>query len=71
MTKLKTAVNLNEHDRIYAALVELHAGRSEDESQRINARLILLLMNHIGDEQILGEAFELAAAKAGRNCPGK
>lgn len=60
MTKLKTTVNLADHDTIYQSLIEMHAGYSDAESERINARLILLLMNHIGEVQVIFEAIELA-----------
>ena len=43
-------------------IVEAHAGRSESESMRLNARLILLLANHIGDPQVIREAIACAAS---------
>jgi hypothetical protein len=58
---LLTDPNIEAPDEFYAELLALHAGRSRDESERINARLILLLANHIGDPKILREA--LAAAR--------
>ncbi|MBF9151732.1 DUF2783 domain-containing protein [Novosphingobium jiangmenense] len=36
-------------DTIYAQLIDLHRGRSDAESLRLNARLILLLINQISD----------------------
>ena len=64
MTKLVTTPNIPSPDDFYAELLALHEGRSKEESDAINARLILLLANHIGDRAILREAFE-AAKKAG------
>ena len=60
MSKLDTAVNLSRHDEFYQQLLDLHKGRSEEESARINARLILILMNQIGDDQIVEAAIKLA-----------
>ncbi len=50
-------------DDFYEALIETHRGLSDEQSQLVNARLVLLLANHIGDLRVLREA--LAAACAG------
>ncbi len=47
-------------DDLYEQLIELHRDLSPEESQAVNARLILLLANHIGDPDVLSEAMELA-----------
>ena len=47
-------------DDFYQALIEAHRGLSDDESLALNARLILLLSNHIGDLAVLREALALA-----------
>lgn len=60
MTALNTDINLADHDGIYARLVALHEGLSDEESARANARLILLLINHIGDRAVIEQAIELA-----------
>jgi hypothetical protein len=60
MAKLNTMPNLPAADDFYAELLKLHEGRTAAESAAINARLVLLLANHIGDAEILREA--LAAA---------
>lgn len=65
MTKLNTMVNLAAHDKIYQSLIDMHAGRSDAESQRINARLIFLLINHIGNEQVIIEAIGRAKGQSG------
>lgn len=59
--KLITAPNLADPDSIYQKLIALHDGRSDDESMRINARLALFLINHIGDQEAVTEAISLAA----------
>ena len=60
MSKLDTAIKLSRHDELYQTLLDLHERRSEEESARINAKLILILMNQIGDDKIIEEAIELA-----------
>lgn len=57
---LITAPNLTRPDDSYAALIAAHEGLSEAESHALNARLILILMNQIGDHAILAEALRLA-----------
>jgi hypothetical protein len=60
MGKLITAPNIARADEVYERLIDLHAGRSEAESMRINAKLILVLINHIGDEPTIYEAMAIA-----------
>ena len=50
-------------DDFYEALIETHRGLSDEQSRLVNARLVLLLANHIGDLRVLREA--LAAARSG------
>ena len=52
--------NLSRPDESYARLIAAHDGLSEAESHAMNARLILILMNHIGDHHLLAEAVRLA-----------
>ena len=47
-------------DDFYEALIETHRDLSDEQSERVNARLILLLSNHIGDIAVLREAMALA-----------
>lgn len=61
MSALITDSNLPAPDDFYDELISLHRGLSEDESALVNARLILLLANHIGDLAVLREA--MAAAR--------
>jgi hypothetical protein len=57
---LITTPNLTKPDESYARLIATHDGLSEAESHALNARLILILMNHIGDDVVLAEAMRLA-----------
>jgi len=70
MSKLITAPNIIEPDGLYAELLALHEGRDRHESDAINARLVLILANHIGDRAVLSEAFD-AAVNAGPPAPRK
>ncbi len=57
---LVTTPNIAEPDEFYAELLSCHDGLTKAESDALNARLILLLANHIGDRAVLTEAFRLA-----------
>lgn len=69
MAKLKTNPNLTHHDDIYEKLIDLHAGCSDDESDKRNAKLILILANHIGDSDIVIEAIELVKNASDNTSP--
>ena len=49
-------------DDFYEALIETHRDLGDEQSERVNARLILLLANHIGDMAVLRQALRLARA---------
>lgn len=49
-------------DDFYEALIETHRDLTDEQSAMVNAKLILLLSNHIGDIDILREAMALARA---------
>ena len=63
MAELNTTANIKVPDEFYAELLTVHEGLSKAESDALNARLILLLANHIGDRQVLSEALQAAARK--------
>ena len=56
--KLNTEINVKDPDGFYAKLIDLHEGLTAEESQKLNAKLILLLANQIGDREVLDEALE-------------
>lgn len=58
---LNTKPNIAKADDFYADLLALHEDKTPKESHDINARLILLLANHIGDKQVLEQALKIAA----------
>jgi anthranilate phosphoribosyltransferase len=52
--------DLSAGDDFYEALLDAHQGLSEADSAALNARLILVLANHIGDVDVLRQALEAA-----------
>lgn len=59
---LCTTAHLEAPDDFYEALIETFQGLSPEQGHALNARLVLLLANHIGEQRVLLEA--LAAARA-------
>jgi len=59
---LNTAPNFADADAFYEALIDAHRDLSAAQSHELNAKLVLLLANHVGDIVTLNEA--LAAARA-------
>ena len=57
---LSTRSNFERPDDAFRAIVEVHRGLSDEESADLDAALVLILANHIGDLEILGEAIALA-----------
>ena len=51
---------LADPDALFAALVAAHEGLEEPASRLLDARLVLLLANHIGDQQIVLDAIRIA-----------
>ncbi|MCC7346115.1 MAG: DUF2783 domain-containing protein [Variibacter sp.] len=60
MTRLETGSRLPDPDAAYRSLVEAHRGLDDAQSAALNARLVLILANHIGDLEVLGQAIALA-----------
>ncbi|MCP4818816.1 MAG: DUF2783 domain-containing protein [Shimia sp.] len=56
--------NIEGADDFYADLLAAHEGLSREASDALNARLLLVLANHIGDRTVLAEALAAASAKA-------
>ena len=63
MASLNTDPNIAAPDDFYERLIATHRGLTDGESALVNAKLILLLANHIGDPDVLAQA--MAAARAG------
>jgi hypothetical protein len=71
MNTLQLQPNLNEPgkryfrdfsagDDFYEALIDTHRDLTDEQSEQVNARLVLLLANHIGDIGVLRQAMALA-----------
>ncbi len=56
--KLRTEPGVANPDDFYARLIELHEGLSSEESHKVNAKVILMLANHVGDTDVLYEVLE-------------
>ena len=69
--KLVTEPNLPDRDATYARLVHAHRGLSAEESAALNARLVLILVNHVGDCEAITEAIDLARRTAGGDADGR
>lgn len=61
MSKLRTEAAPGNPDDLYEALVEAHRDLDEAQSAALDAKLVLLLANHVGDLDTIREA--IAAAK--------
>lgn len=59
---LNTDPNIAAPDDFYDALIGLHRDLTDAQSAAVNARLILLLANHVGDHEVLLEAMNAARA---------
>ena len=62
--KLITEPRVADPDGLYATLVAAYRGLDEAASRRLNAKLILLLANHIGDAEVVEEAIAIARGAA-------
>ena len=57
---LNLNVNIDNPDEFYQELIDMQRDLDEDKVQLMNAKLILILANHIGDKETLSEAMQLA-----------
>jgi len=60
MGKLITASQFPDPDAAYRSIIEAHRGLSDEASANLDARLVLVLANHIGDADVLADAIALA-----------
>jgi hypothetical protein len=66
MTALSTQSTFADPDAAYRQIVEAHRGLADEQSAALDAALVLILANHIGDAAVLGDAIALAK----RRLPG-
>lgn len=60
MPHLITTANLGDPDGVFEALMNAHRDLGPDAARRFDAKLVLLLANHIGDPAIIRQAIALA-----------
>ncbi len=60
MSTLNIEPNMKNFDAFYEALIETHRDLSPEQSHEVNAKLVLLLANHIGDLEVLKDAMQRA-----------
>ncbi len=70
MASLQLDSRLPHPDDFYAALLDMHRDLSDAESAKANAKLILILANHVADMEVLLEAMRLARGDARRPATG-
>ncbi|MGI9368114.1 MAG: DUF2783 domain-containing protein [Ruegeria sp.] len=63
MSDLILTPNIDNADNFYADLLAAHEDLEKADSDALNARLVLVLANHIGDRSILGDAIKAAELK--------
>lgn len=52
--------NIDDPDGFYQELLAAHDGLTDDQSHALNARLVLILCNQVGDRQVIRQALDLA-----------
>lgn len=70
MAELTLHRNLDDPDGLYADLLAAHEGLSKDESDALTARLVLILVNHIGSRDVLNAALHAAGQSANSSGSG-
>jgi predicted ArsR family transcriptional regulator len=69
MKALTIEPNMGRPDDFYEALVEAHRDLTDEQSQALNAALILLLANHVGELEVLRDALRRARKTVTDNPP--
>lgn len=57
---MKTTPHFQDADLFYEQLLDAHTGLSREQSELLNARLILILANQIGSREVLAACIEAA-----------
>ena len=68
---MKTSAHLQDADGFYEQLLDAHTGLSREQSELLNARLILLLANQVGDARVLQQCLQAATLDPLAEEPGK
>jgi len=65
---LSTKTNFADPDAAYRLIVEAHRGISDEQSASLDATLVLILANHVGDLDVLRDAIALAKRRLVEDC---
>jgi hypothetical protein len=57
---MKTDLNFEDADAFYESLLDAHTGLSREQSEALNARLVLVLANQVGSAQVLQTCLKAA-----------
>lgn len=57
---MKTELNFTDHDAFYERLIAAYHGLDDAQSAHLNARLVLLLANQVGDAEVLADCIDAA-----------
>lgn len=60
MTQLNIESNFTNADEFYEALIDAHRDLTLEQSHQMNAKLVLLLANHVGNLDVLKDAMQRA-----------
>lgn len=63
-TALNRTPNITDPDGFYQELIDSQRGLDDVQAEVMNAKLVLILANHIGDRQVLSQAIALAAGRS-------
>ncbi len=63
LNHLNIEPNISDFDAFYEALIDSHRELAPEQSHRMNAKLVLLLANHIGDLDVLKDAMQRAKSQ--------
>lgn len=59
-SQMKSTLHLQDADTFYEQLLDAHAALTREQSELLNARLILLLANQVGDAKVLQQCLQAA-----------
>jgi len=62
---VKTQLNLEDADQFYESLLDAHVGLTREQSEALNARLVLILANEVGGTERLAECLAAAVDAVG------
>jgi len=65
MPLLETGLRIARPDDLYQMLIDAHQGLSDADSMKLNAKLVLLLANQIGDAEVVAQAIAAATNRRG------